>query len=505
MTTQTTADKKSPRRWFAPRFSLRMLMLMVTAAALGSAFWWRWPVTQTTDRERGVQVLRETFTYHRGLRGELIKHGVHRDTVAGEVILEEYYREGVLHGPYRKSSYGNVITGEYYAGKQHGTWEFLPSPDEIRDLTPTPYADPFGGPSQSKPNPQGSPAREVYRVEEHWNRGKRDGSFQWWDHTGKLCFSHEFQIDWLVNPQQNPIENLLLKRIADGSLNDQKLEQTLLQRCDMNYQETPLQEVVADCSERFGLRLAMRWRRKTVVLTPPEPTHEPPLPAMHEIPFSDDWILREPDDLRASPQLVDMRPRSLARPAASAPLPPVVKNIFVAPVSMDVRNGPLYAGFDAMLSPLGLVLDYRYGVLCVVDAEGAELWKDATGVMELRPAGGTPLAERLDFPAKPILLSTPRGALRNLAVVQQIPVSLRYKEEDLGADREFLDQWLGLPAAVMTFPNAPSPKEPLPITLRQLLGLILDQANLHCHEENGVLIIDPPPKASPQAETRRNP
>ena len=44
--------------------------------------------------------------------------------------------------------------------------------------------------------------------------------------------------------------------------------------------------------------------------------------------------------------------------------------------------------------------------------------------------------------------------------------------------------------------NDPStaPKNPLPITLRQLLGLILDQANLHCHEENGVLIIEPPLK-----------
>ena len=143
MTTQSTADKKSRRRWFSPRFSLRMLMLLVTAAAVGSAFWWRWPVTQTTDRARGIQVLRETFTYHRGLRGELIKHGVHRETVAGEVILEEYYREGVLHGPYRKSSYGKVITGEYYAGKQHGTWEFLPSPDEIRDLTPPPMRIPL--------------------------------------------------------------------------------------------------------------------------------------------------------------------------------------------------------------------------------------------------------------------------------------------------------------------------------------------------------------------------
>ena len=45
MTTPAIADKKPRRRWFSPRFSLKMLMLAVTAAAIGSAVWWRWPVT----------------------------------------------------------------------------------------------------------------------------------------------------------------------------------------------------------------------------------------------------------------------------------------------------------------------------------------------------------------------------------------------------------------------------------------------------------------------------
>lgn len=492
MTTQSTADKKSRRRWFSPRFSLRMLMLLVTAAAVGSAFWWRWPVTQTTDRARGIQVLRETFTYHRGLRGELIKHGVHRETVAGEVILEEYYREGVLHGPYRKSSYGEVITGEYYAGKQHGTWEFLPRPDEVRDRTVTQYEKPFG----------------VYRVEEHWNLGKRDGLFQWWDHTGKLCFSHEFKNDKLMTPQNNPTGNLLLKRIADGTLNDQELEHILLQRCDMEYHELPLKEVIEDCKERFALRLAMRSRRRTVVLTPsPMPLDDPPLPAMHEIPFSDEWTLLEPDNVREAPQLVDMRPRALARPAPPSPLPPVVKNIYEAPVSVSLSNVPLLAGFDAILSPLGLVLDYRYGVLCVVDASDAESWRDLTGVMDLHPPANTDLSGRLDAPAKLTTFTQLAGVLKNLSRDQQIPVEFRMEQIAASASATNpLAEWPGLPADVVRFSGQfVQPKVRRPITLRQLLGLLLDQAHLHCHEENGVLIIEPPSKAAAQAETRRKP
>jgi len=50
-----------------------------------------------------------------------------------------------------------------------------------------------------------------------------------------------------------------------------------------------------------------------------------------------------------------------------------------------------------------------------------------------------------------------------------------------------------------------APKEPLPITLRQLLGLILEKAELHCREENGVLIIEPPLKEAAAAEKASSP
>ena len=97
----SAAVNMKPRRWFAPRFSLRMLLVVVTAAGVGAGVWWRWPVTQVTTKEfvSGRFTAQETYTYHRGFRGELIKHGVHRKTLNGKIELEEHYREGVLHGP----------------------------------------------------------------------------------------------------------------------------------------------------------------------------------------------------------------------------------------------------------------------------------------------------------------------------------------------------------------------------------------------------------------------
>ena len=95
---------------------------------------------------------------------------------------------------------------------------------------------------------------------------------------------------------------------------------------------------------------------------------------------------------------------------------------------------------------------------------------------------------------------TLRRVLGNLAVVQEIPVKIDFSNEELAA-REYLDGWLDLPegsdvvseeqAAALKYADQPPPK---PLTLRELLAILLDQANLHCHEENGVLMIEAPPR-----------
>src|SRR6185436_18097205 len=125
-----------------------------------------------------------------------------------------------------------------------------------------------------------------------------------------------------------------------------------------------------------------------------------------------------------------------------------------------------------------------------VDSNSPYDWEAATGVPELHPPANSSLAARLGQSAKPIPDCTLRRALGILAVAQEIPVELRIEKEDLTA-REYLDGWLDLTAGsfsmseeqavAVKYSNEPSPSEPL--TLRQVLSIILDQANLHCHEE----------------------
>lgn len=463
MTTPSITEKK-PRRWFSPRFSLKMLMLAVTAAAVGAAFWWRWPVTQTTEKKQGLRVTTETFTYHRGLRGNLIKHGVHRITRDGKVEMEEYYREGLLHGPYRR---GGWVTGEYFLGEKHGIWRY-----ERQDRS----------------------TEEISRTEEHWNRGKRDGLFQCWDAGGKLRFGFEFKNGRLISAQNSPSGSLLAQRAADGSFKNQKLVDAIFSDVDLHYEDCPLEEAIADLRERFAIPLAARWKRKTVVLKQPPAPADPPRPAMHEIPFSDEWILVEPDDPKAAPQLVDMRPRSLAPPAPAVPPPPIVIETHRAPVTVNEKQTMLLVGFDILLKQFDLALDYRYGVLCIVDAEGAADWKDITGVMDLHPANDKLLSEHLDAPAKVTYREPLRDVLNNLAKVQEISVEFRPADDPaLGVGSIPREEMVNLFREALMIRDNPSskPANPVPITLRQLLGLILDQASLHCHEENGVLIIEP--------------
>ncbi len=458
MTTPATADKKPRRRWLSPRFSLKMLMLAVTAAAVGAAFWWRWPVTQTTEKKQGSSITTETFTYHRGLWGNLIKHGVHRITRDGNVELEEFYREGLLHGPYRRIWGMGSITGEWYLGERDGTWKYEPA-DYL-------------------------PPEQRLRSEQRWNRGKRE-LIKRWDHTGKLLLGLEFKNDRLIGAEQCESASLLAKRIADGTLDDQKpfgkrrgpggksvtIMDALLMDVDLDYAETPLGEVIEDLHERFNIPLASRWKPRTIA------------------------VKQRPDPgKKRSPKVEEM--------------PSVVKEIQHAPVTVNEKQEMLLVGFDVILKQLDLALDYRHGVLCIVDAEVAADWKDTTGVMDLRPAKDTLLSEQLDAPAKVTCIEPLPDVLRNLAQAQEISVEFRPSDDPTSGVGSIPEgEMVNLIREALMIRNEPSSKSsrPMPITLRQLLGLLLDQANLHCHEKNGVLIIEPPLKVAKPAAKRSPP
>ena len=343
----TIASGRPKRRWLSPRFSLKMLMLVVTAAAVGAAFWWRWPVTVTNMN--GSSVTQKT--YHRGLWGNLIRHGMHRTTVDGKLEQEMQYCEGEL------------ITCEYRTGSVVLTYEF-----KNRKLVAAPN------------RPRGSPA---------------------------------------------------LRRMSDAFADYPQLDTILHATVDLDYYETPLQEVVEDLCERFGLSLAIRSKRK---------------------------------------------------------------DVFDTPITLNVR-WPIDVGFDAMLSPLGLMLDCRYGALCIVDADGAAGWQDSTGVMDLQPPDSS-LARRLEVPAKITSAQPLLDVLLNLAA-HEIPVEFRSAKNSASDASSVLQrEEVGSLSEVLMIRSSQStaPGRSLPITLRQLLGLVLNQAELQCREEKGMLIIEPQQK-----------
>jgi hypothetical protein len=364
----TTASVR-PRCWLSPRFSLKMLMLAVTAAAVGSAVWWRWPVT-IKRVIRQSPLIEETRTYHRGLWGNLIEHGVYRRTVDGKIEREMHFHEG-----------------------EAGACEYR---------------------------------------------------------TGTTVLAYEFKNRKLIAAPHAPRGSLLVQRMNDPAL--KKSAEALTADVDLDYFETPLKEVIEDLRERFGLCLVIRARHK---------------------------------------------------------------EIYEAPITVNVKQWMLRMGFDAVLSQQSLVLDYRYGTLCIVDAEGAANWQDPTGATELQPPPESPLAERLDAPAKLTrieLQTAPRAnpssrpinelplssVLRNLGAQQDVSVKVLLTNEDWEELEARDDGMLSLPSDAIAIRGnvGPGPKEPLPITLRQLLGLILEKAELHCHEKNGVLIIEPMQKAT---------
>jgi hypothetical protein len=111
-------------------FSLRFLLLAVTAFAIGFAVWYRWPYTEaeltavasdpfaTPDKREVVT------TWQRQWGGTRVKQGPEQTHVNGRLVSTVEYRDGVLEGPARNfGPAGEVLEeGEFRAGKKQGLW-----------------------------------------------------------------------------------------------------------------------------------------------------------------------------------------------------------------------------------------------------------------------------------------------------------------------------------------------------------------------------------------------
>jgi hypothetical protein len=119
----------APRSWLRPRFSLRVLLLAVTAFAIGFPVWYRWPYEEVEilpPSGRGKPVVEQRITtWQRQWGGEPLKHGPHRIVRDGKTFELTTYRNGRKHGQYYLT-FGDpkdaALSGQFVDDEMDGVW-----------------------------------------------------------------------------------------------------------------------------------------------------------------------------------------------------------------------------------------------------------------------------------------------------------------------------------------------------------------------------------------------
>jgi hypothetical protein len=105
----------TPRRRFAPRFSLAAALVAMTLCAVGLWYWYRVPFEvahQLGQGRREVETVRRTW-------GGTVRHGPRRVYLSDKLYLLENYRDGIPHGKWEWLDGGGraYISAEFRRGK----------------------------------------------------------------------------------------------------------------------------------------------------------------------------------------------------------------------------------------------------------------------------------------------------------------------------------------------------------------------------------------------------
>src|SRR5262245_44331837 len=113
------------RAWPRLQFSLRILLLGLTAIAVGFPIWYRWPFEEEKwESPAGVTPKVGCITrWQRQWGGGLLQEGAQRFLV-GDVTTTMHFVRGKKHGPYAvEDAKGRVgATGQYVDDLKEGVW-----------------------------------------------------------------------------------------------------------------------------------------------------------------------------------------------------------------------------------------------------------------------------------------------------------------------------------------------------------------------------------------------
>lgn len=278
-------------------------------------------------------------------------------------------------------------------------------------------------------------------LEENYADGQAHGKWTWFDAGGKSYLSAEFQRGKLVSFTATPqCEQRLARLLAEGAIDNERLVGKLIGPIGFECPQVSLLELSKAMRDALQIGLMCNRLQGEVMLDPTPPELGPPGTPV--------WRGNVPN------------------------------------ITWNQKDAPLIVALGEMLRPHGMVCDYRYGQLWVVDAKDAEGWRDPTGIDQIVPPAGTRLAKNWNSNSAAEFVETPLRRAVEIAVRQHVPQAA-FDWSQVSPER----QDGRLQEAVITL-NVPH------IPMKHVLGVILEQAHCRARLDGETLVIEPPPAGS---------
>jgi hypothetical protein len=350
------------------------------------------------------------------------------------LILEEFFKDGLRHGPSRQfDRLGLIRDANYSQGKLDGFWREYEQGNLVSE---TNYID-------GKPEGPTFVRRKDYEMNGQYLNGKPEGLWsekrpgRWefvkrykgglphgiWERLNKdrkedLRLTYD---EGKLVTKTEGLKNLpYLQKVSalakdENDLLAKRALAALEMDVDLEYSETPAKEVIDDLKERFHLPIYL--------------------------------------DIQAAD----------------------VASKLEAPITINEKKVELFLGLYEIAAEHELIFDYRFHSFWLTSPKALAAWKDTTGVSDLKPADGNPLAKALPEPPNFDLLATP---IANLAEPLQ-------KEHGITLDASRTKNAEWHQGEQRPFRGMPQH------SLRDSLFITLYMNHCCCRQEGGKLIIEP--------------
>lgn len=214
------------------QFSLRLLLLAITAFAIGFPTWYRWPYQETKGDARASR----TTTWQRQWGGGRWKHG--REIARQSKLLEiTHYRQGRPHGLFLQKfdDLPPAVQGQLVDGKKDGEWF---------------HRDGRGGKQVSL-----------------WRQGKLDGLTIVESENGRIKGKWLFENGRLTHINDQPVTNRMFKLLQAGMLDDRTALKCRLP-ASYHFAATPLKNAVKLLCDSHGIFILVDSPRVPDPMTP---------------------------------------------------------------------------------------------------------------------------------------------------------------------------------------------------------------------------------------------